>query len=172
MLPEFCFLWFFLSFSGLEKDPSSSPKQVDFLAGQSLLSQWTGIQASHPLTKSIVLKEQKTGKKNLQLVLQHCCKTSWIAMLRVWPPTFRAVNNLICCKAGLMWVVKCAKLLFNSFCYKCPCFFDKKKHEFPLQPLKHTPEFSPLHPPPPPHHHLFFSPSLLLHKLWPVPNCS
>ena len=59
----------FLSFSGLEKDPSSSPKQVDFLAGQSLLSQWTGVQASHPLTKSIVLKERKNGQKKLATCL-------------------------------------------------------------------------------------------------------
>ena len=29
----------------------------------------------------------KTGDKNVQLVLQHCCKTSWKAMLRVLPPT-------------------------------------------------------------------------------------
>lgn len=113
---DFCFLWFFLSFSGLEKDLSSSPKQVDFLAGQSLLSQWTGVQASHPLTKSIVLKERKNRQKNLQLVLQHCCKTSRIAMLLVLPPTFKPVHNLICCKTDLMWVVKCATLLFNSFC--------------------------------------------------------
>ena len=26
------------------------------------------------------------------------------------------VNNLICCKTGLMWVVKRATSLFNSFC--------------------------------------------------------
>ena len=32
----------------------------------------------------------KTGDKNVQLVLQHCCKTSWKAMLRVLPPTNQA----------------------------------------------------------------------------------
>ena len=37
-------------------------------------------------------------------------------MLRVLPPTFKPVNNLICCKTGLMWVVKRAISLFNSFC--------------------------------------------------------
>ena len=37
-------------------------------------------------------------------------------MLRVLPPTFKPINNLICCKTGLMWVVKRATLLFNLFC--------------------------------------------------------
>ena len=36
--------------------------------------------------------------------------------LRVLPPTFKPVNNLICCKTGLMGVVKRATSLFNSFC--------------------------------------------------------
>ena len=58
----------------------------------------------------------KTGKKNVQLVLQHCCKTSWIAILRVLPPTFKPVNNLICCKTGFLWVVKRAQSLFNWSC--------------------------------------------------------
>ena len=42
---------------------SNSPKQVDFLAGQSLLSRWMGVQASHPLTKSILLKGRKNGQQ-------------------------------------------------------------------------------------------------------------
>ena len=58
---------------------------------------------------------EKRATKNVQLVLQHCCKTSWIAMLRVLPPTFKPVNNLICCKTGFMWVVKRAISLFNLF---------------------------------------------------------
>ena len=37
-------------------------------------------------------------------------------MLRVLSPTFKPVNNLICCKTGLMWVVKRPTSLFNSFC--------------------------------------------------------
>ena len=37
-------------------------------------------------------------------------------MLRVLPNTFKPVNNLVCCKTGLMWVVKRATSLFNSFC--------------------------------------------------------
>ena len=59
---------------------------------------------------------EKRATRHVQLVLQYCCKTSWIAMLRVFPPTFKPVNNLICCKTGLMWVVKRATSLFNSFC--------------------------------------------------------
>ena len=37
-------------------------------------------------------------------------------MLRVLPVTFKPVNNLICCKTGLMWLVKRATSLYNSFC--------------------------------------------------------
>ena len=39
-------------------------------------------------------------------------------MLHVLTPVFKSVNmvnNLICCKTGLMWVVKRATSLFNSF---------------------------------------------------------
>ena len=31
----------------------------------------------------------KMSKKNMQLVLQHCCKKTWKAKLRVLPPTFK-----------------------------------------------------------------------------------
>ena len=44
------------------------------------------------------------------------CKTSWKALLRVLPPSFKSVNNQICCKRGLMWMVKRTTSLFNSFC--------------------------------------------------------
>ena len=40
-----------------------------------------------------------------------------IPMMGFLPPTFKPVNNLICCMSGLMWVVKRATSLFNSFCY-------------------------------------------------------
>ena len=59
---------------------------------------------------------EKRATKNVQPVLHHCCKISLIAILRVLPPMFKPVNNLICCKTGLMWVVKRATSLFNSFC--------------------------------------------------------
>lgn len=52
----------------------------------------------------------------MHLVLQRCCGTGWVAMLRVLPLTFKPVNNLICCKTGLMWVVKRKTSLFNLFC--------------------------------------------------------
>ena len=61
---------------------------------------------------------EKRATKNVQLVLQHCCKTSWKAMVRVLPLTFKPFNNMICCKTGLVWVVKRATSLFNSFCSK------------------------------------------------------
>ena len=42
-------------------------------------------------------------------------------MLRVLPPTLKPVNNLICCKRSLIWVVKRATSLFNSrLCNPCP----------------------------------------------------
>ena len=37
-------------------------------------------------------------------------------MLHTLPPTFKPVNNLVCCKTGLTWMVKCITSLFNSFC--------------------------------------------------------
>ena len=38
-------------------------------------------------------------------------------MLRVSPPTsVKPANNLICCKTGLIWVIKRTTTLFNSFC--------------------------------------------------------
>ena len=40
-------------------------------------------------------------------------------MLRVLPPTFKPVNNLICCKTGLMWVVKLATSQFNLVLQQC-----------------------------------------------------
>ena len=37
-------------------------------------------------------------------------------MLRVLPPSFKPVKNLICYKTGFLWVVKSALSLFNLFC--------------------------------------------------------
>ena len=48
-------------------------------------------------------------------------------MMRVLPPTSKPVNNLICCKTGLMWIVKRATSLFYSFfssvARQVGCFF-------------------------------------------------
>ena len=47
-----------------------------------------------PNTCSSLLKQlfskstAKWATANVQLILQHCCKTSWIAMLRILAPTF------------------------------------------------------------------------------------
>ena len=35
----------------------------------------------------LILRCGKTGNKNKQIVLQHCCKTGWTLMLHVLPPT-------------------------------------------------------------------------------------
>ena len=58
----------------------------------------------------------KRATKNVQLVLQHCCKPSWIAMLRVLPPMFDPVLQEIRLQGLSSWVVKRATSLFNSFC--------------------------------------------------------
>ena len=58
----------------------------------------------------------KRATKNMQLVLQHCCKPSWIAMLRVLPPMFDPVLQEIRMQGLFSWVVKRATSLFNSFC--------------------------------------------------------
>ena len=44
----------------------------------------------------------KTGNNNVQLVLQHCCKTSWKALLSILPATFKTVNNVIYGNTSLM----------------------------------------------------------------------
>ena len=58
----------------------------------------------------------KRATKHVQLVLQHCCKPSWIAMLRVLPPMFDPVLQEIRLQGLSSWVVKRATSLFNSFC--------------------------------------------------------
>ena len=55
----------------------------------------------------IVLSFGKSGNINVKLVLQHCC---------VLQPLFKPVNNQICCKSGLLWLVKRATYLLDSFC--------------------------------------------------------
>ena len=46
-------------------------------------------------TTKIPSSYSKVGDKNVQLVLQHCCKMSWIAMLCVLPPSFKPVLEQI-----------------------------------------------------------------------------
>ena len=42
----------------------------------------------------------------MQLVLQHCCKTSWKGMLSVLPPTFKpSCNKSGCCKLREYWLL-------------------------------------------------------------------
>ena len=42
----------------------------------------------------------------MQLVLQHCCKTSWKGMLRVLPSTFKpSCNKSGCCKLREYWLL-------------------------------------------------------------------
>ena len=74
------------------------------------------------LAFSLPLGYGKTGSKNAQLVLQHCCKTSWIATLRVLQPTNQtclAINRVVSgCEK-----VSCRKqrlvLLYNKTCTWC-----------------------------------------------------
>ena len=52
------------------------------------------------------LKARKNGQKKLTTCLATLLKNELNSdVLRVLPPAFKPVNNLICCKTGLMWVV-------------------------------------------------------------------
>ena len=48
------------------------------------------------------LRRGNRGNKNVQLVLHHCCKPSWKAMLHVLPPTFKPFSPQI--KVTASWV--------------------------------------------------------------------
>ena len=58
----------------------------------------------------------KRATKNLQLVLQHCCKKIWIAMLLVLPPTNEYHAPWTVARQVRTWVAKRAISLLNSFC--------------------------------------------------------
>ena len=47
------------------------------------------------VNRNLFLSARKTGNMNVQLVLQHCCKTSWKAMLRVLLASFELVLQQI-----------------------------------------------------------------------------
>ena len=76
---------------------------------------------------------EKRATKKVQLVMQHCCKASWIGMLRGLLTSFKPVNNLICCKTGLMWVVKRATSLFNSLCHAASYLWKWKLYDFTFE---------------------------------------
>ena len=76
---------------------------------------------------------EKRATKNVQLVMQHCCKATWIGMLRGLLTSFKPVNNLICCKTGLMWVVKRATSLFNSLCHAASYLWKWKLYDFTFE---------------------------------------
>ena len=72
----------------------------------------------------------------MHLVLQHRCKTSWIAMLRVLPPT----SNLACTKSGLLtglnmggktrnndFQLRCSNVAKQVACFLLPVFPYLKK---------------------------------------------
>ena len=62
------------------------------------------------------LKARKNGQKKRTTCLATLLKNELNSdVLPVLPPAFKPVNNLICCKTGLTWVVKRATSLFNSF---------------------------------------------------------
>ena len=60
------------------------------------------------------LRYGETGSKKRAAVLQHYCKTSWIAMLRILPPTFIAVLQLLDCCRFLKVFAGC-----NKICTSC-----------------------------------------------------
>ena len=55
-------------------------------------------------------------------------------MLRVLPPSFKPVNNLICCNAGLIWVENAQHRYSSSFAASCKtsCTFFVARFSVPL----------------------------------------
>ena len=54
----------------------------------------------------------KTGNKNVQLVLQHRCKTSWKTMLPVLTPTFKPIKTICSVSAiSLPYAIACEQAL-------------------------------------------------------------
>ena len=72
-------------------------------------------QPTNPIT-SRYLSYDKTGNRNVQLVLQHCCKKSDVARFTTHKSNL-SCNKLGCYKLRSLdsWVVKRATSLFNSF---------------------------------------------------------
>ena len=74
---------------------------------------------------------KKRATKNVKLVLQHCCKTSWIAMLRVYHPLSNLLTTWFVAKEGLMWLENAQHRYSTSFAamlqnklhvFRCPFF--------------------------------------------------
>ena len=57
----------------------------------------------------------KRAAKNVQLVLKYCCKTSWIAIMRVLPHKFELVLQQLRLQGFISRGEKRATSLFNSF---------------------------------------------------------
>ena len=78
---------------------------------------------------------KKRATKNVQLVLQHCWKTSWIAMLRVLPATFKPVWQQIRLLTGLNVGGKThnttTQLVLQQYC-KTSCAFFAARFSVPL----------------------------------------
>ena len=81
---------------------------------------------------SISKGTEKRATKNVQLVLQHCCKTSWIAMLRVFHPhqTCLATNKVFVNRIESGWwnaqhqySTRFTAMLQNKFHVFCCPFF-------------------------------------------------
>ena len=63
----------------------------------SFLPVTTSYRNPYTCTRRVVLKDGKTSDKNLQLALQHCCKTSWKAMSSVTPTNQLVLHKAVCC---------------------------------------------------------------------------
>ena len=86
------------SYTNLNYDPCQNGSHVILLAPAAHASgKRKGTNALFILLNNFQFMRTvlKTGNINVQLVLQHCCKTSWIAMLRVLPPKIKPVLQQI-----------------------------------------------------------------------------
>ena len=62
------------------------------------------------------LRDEKTGNKKRATCFATLLQNELNSDDAGLQPMFKPVNNLICCKTDLMWVIKRATSLFNLFC--------------------------------------------------------
>ena len=67
-------------------------RTIETFSFPELLSFWS-TRMKFDITRTNIFDIFLKVPKNVQLVLQYCCQTSWIAMLRVLPPTLEPVKS-------------------------------------------------------------------------------
>ena len=123
----FTFNFIFFLFSLSSSSPFSFPYSYSFSSSPSCSFLFSSSSSfSFPSSFSFSFSWRSSGgavkgtvrrqQKNAQPFLQHCCKTSSIAMLCVLPPTKTNLATWFVARQVRTWVVKRATSVFNSFC--------------------------------------------------------